>query len=124
MSEQSKWQKFETLIERRYGDSINSLVPPIPDHSETFEPYEDDEQPAMPSPEIEDAVNFNGRLLDQAQVYNRLINVEVQLRLDEQISKEKVKQRALGLDGKVTGKYDHNPTTILSSTKLSSMMGQ
>ena len=82
-AERSKQQTFDALIERRYGNSINPLSAPISEHSETFDPYKDDEEPARPIPEIEDAVDFTGRLLDQAPVYDRLINVEVQLQLDE-----------------------------------------
>ena len=60
------------------------------------------QEPARPTPEIEDAVDFNSRLLDQAPVYDRLINADVQLQLDEQVSKGMVRHQALGPDGKVT----------------------
>ena len=109
-SEQSKRQAFDALIKRRYGNSINPPPHPISENSETFDPYEDDQEPARPIPEIEDAVDFNGKLLDQAPVYDRLINAEVQLQLDERMAKGMVKRCALGPDGKVSGKYDHNPT--------------
>ena len=64
--EQSTQQTFDTLIERRYGNSINPPLAPIPEYSETFDPYEDDQEPARPIPVIEDTVDFNSRLLEQA----------------------------------------------------------
>ena len=60
-TEWSKQQAFNALIKRRYGNSISKK-------SETFDPYEDYQEPARPTPEIEDAIDFNGRLLDQAPV--------------------------------------------------------
>ena len=100
-SEQSKRQSFNALIESRFGMSIN---PPqqLNDNDgnsgdfENFEPYEDDDEAIQPEPEIEDTVDATGRLLNQSPAYDRMINAEVQMQLDDATVGGKVKRRALG----------------------------
>ena len=107
-SEQSKRQAFDTLIERRYGNSI--VVPTMPAKGcETTEPYEDDGQQQFTIPDIEDSVDSTGRLINQCPAYDHIINVEVQMQLDEQVMKGTVKRCALRPDGRMMGKYDDNP---------------
>ena len=48
-----------------------------------FGKYEDANEQPMPEPIIEDMVDANGMLLNQAPAYDRLLNSEVQLQLDE-----------------------------------------
>jgi hypothetical protein len=106
--EQRKRKVFDELIERRWGTSIS---PPKTGNEEKpeFENYADEDEPERAVPDIEDAVDTNGRLLDQQPAYDAIINAEVQLQLGEEFVTGKVKQRALGPDGKVTGSYDDNP---------------
>ena len=112
--EQSKRQSFDALIERRFGMSIN---PPqqLNDGDgnsgdfENFEPYEDDDEAIRPEPEIEDTVDATGRLLNQSPAYDRMINAEVRMQLDDTAVGGRVKRWALGPDGQTTGKYDTNP---------------
>ena len=110
-SEQSKCQSFDTLIERRFGTPIN---PPqqLNNNDRRFknlEPYEDDDEAIRPEPEIEDTVDATGRLLNQSPAYNRMLNAEVQMQLDDVALGGRVKRRALGPDDQMTGKYDTNP---------------
>ena len=92
-SEQSKHPAFDTLIERRYGNSIVApTAPTVPVESfETSEPYEDDDQQQFTIPDIEDSVDSTGRLINQCPAYDRIINVEVQMQLDEKVMKRTVK---------------------------------
>ena len=92
-SEQSKCQAFDTLIERRYGNSI--VVPTMPaEGCETTEPYEDDDQQQFTIPNIDDSVDSTGWLINQCPAYDRIINAEVQMQLDEQVMKGMVKRCA------------------------------
>ena len=104
--EAKKRKVFDELIERRWGTSIS---PPKTDAKPEFENYEDDDEAERVVPEIEDAVDANGRLLDQRPAYDMIINAEVQLQLGEEFAVGKVTQRALGPDGTVVGTYDENP---------------
>ena len=123
-SEQSKRHAFDILIERRYGNSIAAPTTPA-EGCETTEPYEDDGQQQFTIPDIEDLVDSTGRLINQCPAYDRIINAEVQMQLDEQMMKGTVKRRVLGPDGRTTGKYDDNlPIAIPLSTRLSLRMGK
>ena len=74
-----------------------------------MERYEDEDEPAKPIPDIEETVDANGRALNQLPAYDRLLNAEVQLQLDNKVTTGKVKSRALGSDGNMVGKYDNKP---------------
>ena len=110
-SEQSKRQSFDALIGRRFGTSINPPQQLNSDdgNSKNFEPYEDDNEAIWPEPEIEDTVDATGRLLNQSPAYDRMINVEVRMQLDDTAVGGRVKRQALDPDGQTTGKYDTNP---------------
>ena len=111
LSEQSKRQLLNALIEMRFGTSINPPHQLNDDdrNSENFEPYEDDDEAIRPEPEIEDTVDATGTLLNQSPAYDRMINVEVWMQLDDTVFGGRVKRWALGPDGQMTGKYDTNP---------------
>ena len=129
-SEQSKRQSFDALIERRFGTSINPPQQLLNDGDgnsgdfENFEPYEDDDEAIRPEPEIEDTIDANGRLLNPSPAYDCMINAEVRMQLDDAAVGGRVKRRALGPDGQMTGKYDTNPTTTQSYMRLNLMMGK
>ena len=74
-----------------------------------LEIYEDDNEELRTVTDIEDLVDSNGRLINHQPTYNCLLNAEVQLQLGEELTMGKVKCHALGPEGKVVGKYDHNP---------------
>ena len=108
-SEQSKRSAFNALIERRHGTSIQPPPPISNDDEKFYDPYEDDEQPQYTKPDIEDTVDNVGRLLNQCPAYDRMINAEVQMQIGDEMSKGVVKRRALGADGKTSGKYHDDP---------------
>lgn len=91
-TEQRKREIFDKLIERRWGTAINP--PPIPksEGDSDFEEYADDDEDPRVIPETEDSVDLRGRLIDQQPAYDRLINAEVQLQLDDKMALGKVKQ--------------------------------
>ena len=112
-TEKKKRETFDALIERRLGSSIKppnaTRGTPSNDDLDAYEEYYDDDENQRIIPDIEDAVDANGRLLDQQPAYDKLINSEVQLQQGESIAVGTVKRRALGPDGHVVGNYDDNP---------------
>ena len=91
-TEVKKRKVFNALIERRWGTSISPPKTTGGNQKPEFENYEDDDEPERVIPEIEDAVDANGRLLDQQPAYDAIINAEVQLQLGEEYVTRKVKQ--------------------------------
>eukprot|EP00957_Ditylum_brightwellii_P176029 13403892-Ditylum_brightwellii.AAC.1 len=63
---------------------------------------------------MEETVDANGTLIDQQPAYNKIINTEVQLHYQDQITTGNVKRRALGPDGRTAGSHHDNP--MLNST--------
>ena len=59
--------------------------------------------------DIKDSVDSQGALMNQLPAYDRLVNAEILVQAEEGHVSGKVTKRALGPDGKVTGKYDDNP---------------
>ena len=86
------------------------IPPPESQSSESiYEDYEDDDELAAVSPDIEDVVDINGKLLNQQPVYDKLINAEVTLQLDKKVATGTVRRRANDINGQVIGTYDDNP---------------
>ena len=108
-SELNKHKAFDALIERRHGTAISTPTPVEESDDKTFDQYEDVEEAMRPIPDMEDAVDANGTLLNQAPAYDRLINAEVALQLDERMVSGKVSKRAVGPDGRISGKYHEDP---------------
>ena len=65
------------------------------------------------SPEINEAVDCNGKAINQTLPWDTLINAETALHHGDETVIGKVARRALGHDGTVTGRHDENP--ILNS---------
>ena len=109
-----KRKVFDELIERRHGTSINPPKPatakPDSDVDETVAPDESEDEGI---PEVEDVVDSTGKVLDQQPLYDKMINAEVLLQLDDKMVMGKVKGRSVGDHGQVMGSYDDNP--ILNS---------
>ena len=113
-TEAKKCKWFDNLIERRWGTSM--VLPHQTTgkaKEENFEIYEDDDENGHHIPDIEDSVDSSRCLLNQLQAYDRLLNAEVQLQLDNEIALGKVVHQALGPEGIVVRKYNNNP--ILNS---------
>jgi hypothetical protein len=113
--EQQKRKIFDGLIERRHGTSINPpLIISDDENNENysdneFEEYEDDDEPARITPDIEDMVDVNGKLLNQQPAYDQILHSEVSLQMGEDMIVGRVTKRAIDLDGIVAGTYDENP---------------
>ena len=101
-----KREVFDELIKRRWG---TPMTPPNTQQPKGFEKYEDHEHQEQPTLEVEDIVDFTGKLINQQPAYDQIINAEVQLQLGEEMVTGKVIQRAIGHYGQVTGTYDNNP---------------
>ena len=108
-SELNKCKAFDALIERRHGTAISPPKPVEESDDKTFDQYKDEDEAMRPIPDMEDAVDANGTLLNQAPAYDRLINAEVALQLDERMASGKVSKRAVGPDGRISGKYHEDP---------------
>jgi len=100
-------EALDGLIVRRWGASI------IPPKDEEEKPecknYEDDEEPERVAPEIEDVVDSTGKMLDQQLACDAAINAKAQPQLGEEFAVGRVKQCAVGPDGKLAGTCDENP---------------
>ena len=85
--------------------------PPVPkDNDElVFDEYKDDDENKRVVPDVEDTVDATGKLLNQHPANDWIINAEVALQLEEEVTTGKVTCRALSPDGQVAGTYDDNP---------------
>ena len=54
-------------------------------------------------------VDANGRQICQQPANDRLINAKVQLQLGEKVQSARVKQRSVGPQGTIEGRYDDKP---------------
>jgi hypothetical protein len=60
-------------------------------------------------PDIEDAIDTQGKLINQQPAYDKLINAEAQLQMGDKMMTAKVIKRSIGPDGCTAGEYDDNP---------------
>ena len=100
---------FDALVEKQWGTSMSP--PPVPkdDAESVFDEYEDDDEIKRVVPDIEDTVDATGKLLNQHPAYDWIINAEVALQLEEEVTTGKVTCRALGPDGQLAATYNDNP---------------
>ena len=103
-----KREFFDKLIEERWGTSINPAKNSI-ENDKKFEEYLDEHEDPRVIPDIEDAVDSTGRLINQQPMYDRLLNAEVLLHHEDDQVFAKVVRRELGPDGKTNGVYYKNP---------------
>ena len=111
---------FDAVIEKRYGNRFGMLETAKPsnndgDDDNEWEPYSDSEEEKWEVPEIEDTVDSQGRPLNQQPAYDKVLNQEIHLQLEQGKPKQRgvVKRRAAGPDMMERGRYDENP--ILNS---------
>ena len=66
--------------------------PPVPkdDEQSVFDEYEDDDESKHVIPDVEDTVDATGKLLNQHPAYDQIINTEVALQLEEEVTTGKV----------------------------------
>ena len=74
-----------------------------------FTAYVDEDEVARDLPEMEDAVDSTGDLINQQPMYDNMLNSEVSMQLNDRMSTGKVARLSLGPDGRTTGSYDNNP---------------
>ena len=107
-SEQLKQVTFDTSIRQRLGDSL-SMPKPSEEIDKSDESFDKTDESALQY-NMEDTVNYNGQLLDQQPSYDKLLNAEVKMQLEDgQKSSGKIKQQTLGPNGRVSGTYHDNP---------------
>ena len=106
-TELKKREIFDKLIERRWGSAI--IPPKLDNDTKEWSEYEDDEEEPRMVLETEDVVDATGKQLNQNPTYDRNINSEVALQIDNEVKKGKVVRRTTGPGGKVSGTYDDNP---------------
>ena len=76
-----KLKTFDALIEGKLG---TPMIPPKEEIPE-FKEYEDNDEIVITVPQNEDATDSNGRLINQKQAYDKIINAEVQLPIGDGI---------------------------------------
>jgi hypothetical protein len=110
---QQQQKLFDSMIERRWGTSIN---PPKLESTidEDFAECDDDEDdPANPTIDIEDAVDGKGRLINQQPAWDWMLQAEIAINKDTQagpvVCKGVVKRHAVAPSGRTTRIYDSNP---------------
>ena len=106
-TELKKREIFDKLIERRWGSAI--IPPKLENDTKEWSEYEDDEEEPRMVLDSEDVVDATGKQLNQNLAYDRNINSEVALQIDNEVKKGKVVRRTMGPHGKVSGTYDDNP---------------
>eukprot|EP00957_Ditylum_brightwellii_P018420 1385991-Ditylum_brightwellii.AAC.1 len=76
---------FYVLIERRWGTAMTPPKCEGLDTDDFYEEYDDDDEPARVTPDIEDSVDATGKLLNTMPVYDLLLNAEVSLQLGDEM---------------------------------------
>lgn len=111
--EAKKRKVFDALIEGKWGTAITPSNPTkeinTEGDSKEWEPFQDEDEEPHIIPDNEDVVDANGRLINQQPAYDKLLHSEVMLQHGESMKRAKVARRALGPDGRTSGKYDDNP---------------
>ena len=103
-----KREVFDSLIKKKWGDSITP--PPISESkTDDWEEYEDEVEEPRQIPDIEDIVDNKGNFLDQQPAYDKLINTKVNIQIGDKVQHGKVVQRSSDPEGNIVGKYDDNP---------------
>ena len=110
--EVTKRELFDRLIERRWGRSLNqsgnfeSSDVPGQEEENTWEPYSDEEEQANKVHDMDDVTDARGLLINQQPMYDKFLNLELQLHNG---MAAKVMKRITGESGEQVGLYDDNP---------------
>ena len=102
---------FDAVVEKRFGNRFGGRKDDdIPKEAvESWEPYSDSEEDAWEAIDIEDTVDSNGRMLNRNPAYDKLLNNEIQMQLEQGKTRGTVRRRAVGPDMEQRGRYDENP---------------
>ena len=57
---------------------------------------------------MEDAVDSTGELINQQPMYDKMLNSEVSMQLNDMMSTGKFARRSMGPDGRTTGSYNND----------------
>ena len=79
------------------------------DSEDDFIPYEDDEEEPQSTPEVDEAVDAQGKAIYLNPPYDNMINAEILLHHNDKVQTGRVIQRAIGPDGVPVGRYDQDP---------------
>ena len=79
--EQKKRDLFDVLIEKRHGGSIlkRMCTRPFAEEEEDWVQYSSEEELVKEVPDMEDDVDFCGRVLNQQPLYDKMLNLEIEL---------------------------------------------
>ena len=106
--EDKKQALFDKLVEKKFGTSINKPMVTSGENKDLEEYESMEEQPRL-VPDIEDSVDNKGMALNQSPAYDRLLNSEVLLQLEDQgHATGIVKRRVTNESGNLSGRYDDN----------------
>jgi hypothetical protein len=110
---QQQQKLFDGMIERRWGTFINSPKLESTIDDDFAECDDEEEDPANPTIDIEDAVDGKGRLINHQPAWGRMLQAEIAINKDTQagpvVCKGVVKRRAVAPSGCTTGIHDSNP---------------
>eukprot|EP00957_Ditylum_brightwellii_P117743 8982567-Ditylum_brightwellii.AAC.1 len=67
---------FDSLIERRWGMSMNPPPETTPNDWDLYDENEDVDEKARSLPEMEETVDASGTLVDQQPAYNKIISAD------------------------------------------------
>lgn len=119
---------FDGLIERRWGSLIK---PPKSENAKgkdmEWELYEDEEQTASQTLDIEDIVDAKGKIFNQEPVWDRMLRAEIAINRETPgamvQSKGVAKRHAVTPTGKSMGAYDNNalPNTVVYEVEFGRM---
>ncbi len=106
--EEQKRQLFDSMIQKKLGDSISPPPAPLKPEETEFIPYEDDEVGPITMPES-DPVDASTQAVGEQPWYDRLIHAELNLPQGENMVNAKVLGRSRDTNGNIIGTYDNNP---------------
>ena len=106
--QKAKRAKYNALIELRWGSPMEPPKQEEPE-SDTFIPYEDDDEDERFIKPVDDPVDANGRAINLQPVYDTLIKAELMLPHDGLQRPARVRGRSTNSDGSLTGTYNDNP---------------
>ena len=109
--EEKRREIFDKIIMKRLGSSYlkdSKSKSKVKEPGE-FTAYIDEDEVARDLPEMKDAVDSTGELINQQPMYDKMLNSEVSMQLNNMMSTSKVARLSLGPDRRTTGSYNNNP---------------
>ena len=103
--EEKRREIFDEIIMKRLESSYlkGSKSKSKVEEPGEFTAYVNEDEVARDLPEMEDVVDSTGELINQQPMYNKILNSEVSMQLNNMMLTGKVARRSLGPDGRTTG---------------------